>query len=128
EARFGDQHADFSFSHQSLPELRKAKFILRPWSVATRPKDLSVRKAMIVWVRATAATCLFAKRAEDPSPSLRSDSGWSTELPELRKDHDVVIRAFAVELARQLPLLDESVAEEDVLGALVVVEDVDAQL
>src|SRR5919197_1286314 len=49
-------------------------------------------------------------------------------LPEFRKDHDVVVRAVAVEVTCQLPLLHETLSEEDVLGTLVVVEDVDAQL
>src|SRR5436305_11429013 len=49
-------------------------------------------------------------------------------LPEFRKDHEVVVGAIAVELAGQLPLLNESLRQEDVLRALVIVEHVDAQL
>src|ERR1043166_175435 len=49
-------------------------------------------------------------------------------LAERREDHDIVIRPLAVEVARQLPLLHEAVAEEDMLRFLVVVEDVDAEL
>src|SRR5689334_21783290 len=49
-------------------------------------------------------------------------------LAERGEYDDIVIRPLAVEVARQLPLLDETVADEHVLRFLVVVEDVDAEL
>src|SRR5713226_5907175 len=48
--------------------------------------------------------------------------------PELREDHDVVVAAFAEEVASEEALLHEAERFQNVFGAVVVVEDVDAQL
>src|SRR5438309_3705708 len=59
---------------------------------------------------------------------IRTSSFSLLDLPECRKDDNIVIRPLAVEVARELPLLDEAMAAEDVLRFLVVVEDIDAEL
>src|SRR5436305_15167971 len=80
----------------------------------------------------SARAMIFAPRSWPSRPGLaistRIFRSAIRRLPEFGQDHDVVVRAIAVELARQLPLLHEALAQEDVLGALVVVDDVDAQL
>src|SRR5438270_645666 len=52
----------------------------------------------------------------------------NAHLAEDREDHDVVPRAFAIEIAEQLPFFLESMTVQYMFGPLVVVEHVDAKL
>src|SRR5256885_6268933 len=81
----------------------------------------------------SARAMIFAPRSWPSRPgfAMRTRIFFSSGilcLAEYREDDDIVIRPLAVKIARQLPLLDESVPQEHVLRFLVVVEDVDAEL